>query len=150
MVEFEDAIGNENAAGQVEGATRSTIVNLFHLTPLRYDSVAHIPQSVAWGHAVCNTRLGQRQCISLAEIIEMDLKVGIIKPEGIETFGWITTDYKMIRSPNGAVWIQLNGDIADGPPRGTEEAAAVPDVPVEATDVIESDGSDLEIGDDIE
>jgi hypothetical protein len=131
MVGFDEAAGSENAAGQVEGATRSTIVNLFHLVPLRYDAIEHIPQNVAWGHAVCNTRLGQRQCVSLAEIIEMDLKVGVIRPEGIETFGWITRDYKMIRSPNGAVWIQLNGDIADGPPQGTEEANAVPDSVVE-------------------
>ena len=85
MVAFETAEGVKNPAGQVEGATRSTIVNLFHLTPLRYDTIAHIPQSVAWGRAVCNTRLGQRQCISLAEIIEMGLKVGVIRPEGIET-----------------------------------------------------------------
>lgn len=63
MVAFETAAGAENAAEQVEGATRSTIVNLFHLTPLRYDMIAHIPQSVAWGHAVCNTRLGQRECV---------------------------------------------------------------------------------------
>jgi hypothetical protein len=26
----------------------------------------------------------------------------------------------MIRSPNGAVWIQLNSDIADGPPENSE------------------------------
>ena len=56
----------------------------------------------------------------------MGLKVGVIRPEGIETFGWITTDYRMIRSPNGAVWIQLNGDVADGPLEGTVvETAAV-------------------------
>ena len=30
-------------------------------------------------------------------------------------------DWQMIRSPGGAVWIQLNGDIADGPPRPTPE-----------------------------
>lgn len=90
MVTFDEAVGNENAADQVEGATRSTIVNLFHIMPLRYDEIRHIPENVAWGHAVCNTRLGQRPCLSLAELIEMDLKVGIIRPEGIETFGWIT------------------------------------------------------------
>ena len=122
-VAFETVDGVENAAEQVEGATRSTIVNLFHLTPLRYDTIAHIPQSVAWGHAVCNTRLGQLTCVSLAEIIEMGLKVGVIRPEGIETFGWITTDFRMIRSPNGAVWVQLNGDVADGPPEVPDVAA---------------------------
>jgi hypothetical protein len=93
---------------------------------LRYDTIAHIPQSVAWGHAVCNTRLGQRECVSLAEIIEMGLKVGVIRPEGIETFGWITTDFRMIRSPNGAVWIQLNADVTDGPPETLEPQKATP------------------------
>lgn len=108
IVSFDDAVGNENASEQIEGATRSTIVNLFHLLPLRYDSIRHIPENVAWGHAVCNTRLGQRPCHSLAELIETDLKVGIIKEEGIETFGWISSDFEMIRSPLGAVWIQLS------------------------------------------
>jgi hypothetical protein len=111
IVSFEDTIGNENAAEQVEGATRSTIVNLFHLLPLRYDSIRHIPENVAWGHAICNTRLGQRPCHSLAELIEEDLKVGIIKEEGIETFGWISDDYEMIRSPLGTVWIQISKDM---------------------------------------
>ena len=111
IVSFEDAVGNDNAAEQVEGATRSTIVNLFHILPLRYNSIRHVPENVAWGHAVCNTRLGQRPCHSLAELIDMDLKVGIIKEEGIETFGWISSDYEMIRSPLGAVWIQLSRDM---------------------------------------
>jgi hypothetical protein len=111
IVSFEDAAGNDNAAEQIKGATRSTIVNLFHILPLRYDSIRHIPENVAWGHAVCNTLLGQKPCHSLAEIMETDLKVGIIKEEGIETFGWISSDYKMIRSPSGAVWIQLSNDM---------------------------------------
>lgn len=116
MVTFEELLGTENAAGQVEGATRSTMVNLFHLHPLRYDEIAHLPSNMAWGHAVCNTRLGQRPCLSLTELMEMDLKVGIIRPEGIETFGWISDDHQMIRSPDGAVWIQLNGDLAEDAP----------------------------------
>lgn len=134
-VSFENSIGNENAAEQIEGATRSTIVNLFHILPLRYDSIRHIPENVAWGHAVCNTRLGQRPCHSLAEVIETDLKVGIIKPEGIETFGWISSDYEMIRSPLGAVWIQLSRDM-DGdeftPPQleESDEGSIEGDVPL--------------------
>ncbi len=108
---FEDAVVNDNAAEQIEGATRSTIVNLFHILPLRYDSIRHIPANVAWGHAICNTRLGQRPCHSLAEPMETDLKVGIIREEGIETFGWISSDYEMIRSPLGGVWIQLSRDM---------------------------------------
>lgn len=113
MVSFDETVGLENAASQIEGSTRSTIVNLFHLLPLRYDSLQHIPASVAWGHAVCNTRLGQRSCLSLADLIKQGKKVGIITPGGIETFGWISNDMKMIRSPKGAVWIQLNGDMSE-------------------------------------
>jgi hypothetical protein len=113
IISFEDAAGNENAAEQIEGATRSTIVNLFHILPLRYDSIRHIPRNVAWGHAVCNTSLGQRPCHSLAELMQTDLKVGILKEEGIETFGWISSDYTMIRSPLGAVWVQLSKDMKD-------------------------------------
>ena len=43
--------------------------------------------------------------------MDTDLKVGIIKEDGIETFGWISDDYEMIRSPLGAVWIQLSQDM---------------------------------------
>lgn len=113
MVSFEEETSLENAALQVEGATRSTIVNLFHLEPLVYGVGHHIPQGVAWGHAICNTRLGQRRCYSLQEVQQGNLKVGIISEEGIDTFGWISKDHLMIRSPGGAVWIQLHGDEMD-------------------------------------
>ena len=113
MVSFEEETSLENAALQVEGATRSTIVNLFHLEPLVYGVGHHIPQGVAWGHAVCNTKLGQRRCYSLQELRQADLKVGIITEDGTDTFGWISEDNLMIRSPGGAVWIQLHGDEID-------------------------------------
>ncbi len=110
-ISYTEKGGSENAAEQIEGATRSTTVNLFHLEPLLYsDRIAHTPINVAWGHHHCNTALGQRRCRSLAEMIELDLKVGIITPEGIETFGWIADDYEMIRSPLGAVWIRISQD----------------------------------------
>ena len=115
-VTFSEEAGLENAGNQVKGATRSTIVNLFHLSPLIYSELRHVPENVAWGHATCNTRLGQRKCYSLAELIEMELKIGIVRPEGIETFGWLSEDHTMIRSPNGAVWIQLHGDVAEFDP----------------------------------
>ncbi len=113
MVSFEDESSLENAPLQIEGTTRSTIVNLFHLEPLVYSDGHHIPQKVTWGHAVCNTRLGQRRCYSLRELQLGDLKVGIIHENGIDTFGWISGDSRMIRSPGGAVWIQLQGDDMD-------------------------------------
>ncbi len=109
-IAFEDEAGHGNAGTQIEGATRSTAVNLFHLIPLVYSSIEHSPQQIAWGHAICNTRLGQRRCYSLQELQELDLKVGVIREEGIETFGWISEDFQMIRSGYGAVWIQLNRD----------------------------------------
>lgn len=116
-VSFEDEGGLINASEQIEGATRSTVVNLFHLMPLLYHELTHIPSNIGWGHAVCNTRLGQRPCYSLQQLVDMNLKVGIVRDEGLlETFGWMSTDWLMIRSPNGAVWMQLNGDIKEGPP----------------------------------
>ena len=75
IVSFEEAAGLENAGLQVVGATRSTIVNLFHIEPLIYHALVHVPGNVAWGHAVCNTRLGQRKCFSLAELIAMIVSV---------------------------------------------------------------------------
>ena len=113
IITYEDDGTSANAAEQIEGATRSTIINLFHLEPLVYCYIAHLPNSVAWGHHTCNTKLGQRRCFSLSEIIEMDLKVGILRPDGIETFGWISNDYEMIRSPLGAVWIRISQDAND-------------------------------------
>lgn len=116
-VSFHDAGGLINASEQIEGATRSTVVNLFHLMPLLYRELTHVPSNIGWGHAVCNTRLGQRPCYSLQQLIDMNMKVGIVRDEGLfETFGWMSNDWLMIRSPNGAVWMQLNGDIEEGPP----------------------------------
>jgi hypothetical protein len=135
IITFQGEGALANAAAQVEGATRSTVVNLFHLSPLVYNSLTHVPANIAWGHAVCNTRLGQRKCYSLAELQEMDLKVGIVREEGIETFGWISQDWQMIRSRNGAVWIQLNGDVEEGPP-------AEPGAFDTAEDLPESGGND--------
>lgn len=116
MVTFEDASGLENAGMQVEGATRSTAANLFHIEPLIYRALVHVPRNVAWGHAVCNTRLGQRHCFSVAELTGLNRKVQVVREDGTETLGWISADGQMVRSQNGAVWIQLNGDIGEGAP----------------------------------
>lgn len=101
----------ENAAEQIAGATRSTIVNLFHMDPLRYGSIEHVPSKVAWGHATCNTRLGQRKCFPLDFLQQAGEKVGILRPEGIATFGWISEDWEMIRSPSGSVWVRICSDL---------------------------------------
>jgi hypothetical protein len=120
-VSFDDSDALANASDQVEGSTRSTIVNLFHLKPLIYASLIHVPSNLGWGHAICNTYLSQRACYSLNELIAMGLKVGIVYQDHVETFGWISTDQKFIRSPNGAVWIQISNDMSD------EEINIVPD-----------------------
>src|SRR5690606_33169827 len=94
-VDFNEVDGLLNAALQVEGATRSTKVNLFHLEPLVYEALNHRPTSVAWGHATCNTLLGQRHCYALAELQEAGRKIGFIDADDeLVTFGWISEDFK--------------------------------------------------------
>lgn len=111
QVSFNDEASLLNAAEQVENATRSTIVNLFHMVPLTYSDVEHTPQNIAWGHAICNTKLGQRKCFSLHDLILSGSKVAVIDVNGIaSTFGWISENYEMIRSPIGAVWIRIVED----------------------------------------
>lgn len=113
-VAFQAVDGLLNAALQVEGATRSTQANLFHLEPLFYDGLNHRPTSVAWGHAICNTLLGQRHCFSLSELQDAGRKIGVIdENDEIVTIGWISEDYKMIRSPYGAVWVQISSDMSE-------------------------------------
>lgn len=99
-----------NAGTQVPNATRSTIVNLFHVQPLTYSDVCHNAQNVAWGHAICNTKLGQRRCFSLHELEEIGIKVGTFRDGQFHTFAWASQSYEMLRSPRGAVWIMINSD----------------------------------------
>ena len=108
LLNDEDSL--ENAGKQVEGATRATVVNLFHIDPLRYDRLDHTPYSVAWGHAICNTKLGQRKCYSIDELREKGTKLGIIGEHGIETIGWLSPNWEMIRTAFGAVWIRISID----------------------------------------
>ncbi len=103
-LDLSDAFGLANAGLQVEGATRSTIINLFHLKPLIYDSeLHHRPDSVAWGHAICNTLLGQRRCIPLAELVESGME---LKPVD-RSRTYASRDGQMIRTEGGGVWIRL-------------------------------------------
>ena len=107
---LDDEDGLSNAGIQVEGAMRSTVVNLFHLEPLSYRKLDHQPCYVSWGHATCNTKLGQRRCHSLEELQELNLKLGVITETGVETFGWMSEGWEFIRSPLGAVWIRISTD----------------------------------------
>lgn len=111
QVSFAEEASLLNASEQVVNATRSTVVNLFHMVPLTYSDIEHIPQNVAWGHAVCNTKLGQRKCYPLLELMNDGSKVGIVDGEGvISTFGWISRNLEIIRSPAGVVWIRIVED----------------------------------------
>lgn len=110
MLSLKEEAALENAGFQVEGATRSTVVNLFHLEPLRYDRLDHTPAAIAWGHATCNTKLGQRKCYSINELASNGEKIGIIREKGIETIGWLSPNWEMIRAPQGAVWIRICSD----------------------------------------
>lgn len=111
QVDFTEESSLLNAAEQVLNSTRSTVVNLFHLDPLIYSSIEHGPRNVAWGHATCNTKLGQRKIYSLTELIEHGVKVGTIDDNGsVHTFGWSAGNLEMIRAPGGAVWIRISED----------------------------------------
>ncbi len=105
-----------NAGAQVLNATRSTVVNLFHIQPVTYSDVCHNAQNVAWGHAICNTKLGQRRCFSVHELEQVGIKIGVLLDGQFETFAWASESFEMLRSPDGAVWIKINDDhlMADG------------------------------------
>jgi hypothetical protein len=111
QIAFSDETSLLNASEQVANATRSTVVNLFHMVPLTYSDIEHIPQNVAWGHAICNTKLGQRRCYPIPQLIAAGLKVGTVDGDGtVSTFGWASENLEMIRSPAGAVWIRIVED----------------------------------------
>jgi hypothetical protein len=95
IIAFERDCGLENASFQTEGLTRSTVANLFHMKPLVYSQLTHTPENCAWGHATCNTLLGQRPCYS-KNLKEVTMTV------------LTDDDNSMIRS-DGKVWIKIYG-----------------------------------------
>jgi len=105
MLEMEDEERLANAGQQVSGTTRSTEVNLFHIRPLFYSKLEHMPKNVGWGHASCNTKLGQTDCISVDELQSRGKPVLL---EGKELVGWISDDTKIIRSSKGETWIKIS------------------------------------------
>ena len=116
QISYTDESSLMNAAEQVVNSTRSTIANLSHMIPLNYLSIEHVPGHVAWGHANCNTRLGQRRCYPIPELIAVARKVGWVAPDGnVTTFGWASPNLEMIRSSAGSVWIRIVEDhLSDG------------------------------------
>ncbi len=107
LISFDDEEGLTNSTEQV-GSTRSTKVNLFHMVPLCYASLENIPTQVSWGHATCNTRLGQRRCFSYNDLLDSEIKVEINKGEEKQTLGYANENQSFIRSKNGDVWIRIS------------------------------------------
>ncbi len=119
-ISLDEEGGLENAGHQVEGATRSTKLNLFHMRPLFYKALVHQPSNIAWGHAVCNTRLGQRPCYSVAELNEQGRQITLVGNNGQPHDGHMSTDGLMIRSEQGGVWIEIVRECATGEEATTE------------------------------
>lgn len=109
-IDLDNEDGLLNSGTIVKGTNRSTIINLFHMVPLSYANQFHRYDLVSWGHATCNTKLGQRVCHSLEELKESNIKIAKLIGDEFSTFGWISTDERMIRSPLGAVWIKITSD----------------------------------------
>lgn len=106
MISFDDEEGLENSTDQA-GSTRSTKVNLFHMVPLCYSSLENIPTQVSWGHATCNTRLGQRRCYSFNDLQATEIEIDITKNRKKRLLGYTNTAQNFIRSQNGDVWIRI-------------------------------------------
>jgi hypothetical protein len=106
MISFEDEEGLENSTKQV-GSTRSTKVNLFHMVPLCYASLENIPTQISWGHATCNTRLGQHRCYSFWDLQSTEIEIDIIKGQNKRLLGYANAAQNFIRSQNGDVWIRI-------------------------------------------
>lgn len=107
LISFDDEEGLTNSTKQV-GSTRSTKVNLFHMVPLCYSSLENIPTQVSWGHATCNTRLGQRRCFSYHDLLNTNIKVEIDKGQDKQLLGYTNENQNFIRSKNGDVWIRIS------------------------------------------
>lgn len=106
-ISFDDEEGLENSAEQV-GSTRSTKINLFHMVPLRYSSLENIPTQVSWGHATCNTRLGQRRCFPYHDLVEGKIKIGVAEGHSNYVLGYANEEKNFIRSEDGDVWIRIS------------------------------------------
>lgn len=107
MISLDGELGLENAGIQIEGSTRSTRVNLYHMLPLNYKTLQHQPYQIAWGHAVCNTKLGQRRSFSIKELREFGIEVRELSDGMNEHFGWKNEDGTFIKSEDGSVWINI-------------------------------------------
>lgn len=91
--------GLENSGVQLD-ETRSTLVNLYHLSPLLYDSVlGHTVRNIAWGHAHCNTLLAQRRSFTTQQLASEGTRPTI-------DLYW-SPDERFIRSKDGRAWVSV-------------------------------------------
>lgn len=105
MLDLTEVSGLANAQIQIAGGTRSTAVNLFHMQPLLYGRpLHHKPHLVAWGHATCNTLLGQRVCVPFADV---QAKGFVLTRGGDTPWGYASADESMLRSADQGVWARL-------------------------------------------
>lgn len=107
VISFDDEEGLTNSTEQT-GSTRSTKVNLFHIVPLCYSTLENIPTQVAWGHATCNTRLGQRQCFSYHDLLKGEIEIMVNDGQEKRLLGYSNAAKNFIRSTNGDVWIRIS------------------------------------------
>jgi hypothetical protein len=84
------------------------------MKPLLYGKeLHHTPEAVAWGHAICNTLLGQRACVPLAEIEETGVE---LRYDDGSMWGFSAADESMLRSNDRGVWARLvERGLADAP-----------------------------------
>ena len=112
LISFDDEEGLINSGEQV-GSTRSTKINLFHMFPLCYSSLENIPTQVSWGHATCNTRLGQRRCFSYHDLLEENIRIHINNEDDQQLLGYANSTKTFIRSQSGEVWIRISNGTSE-------------------------------------
>ena len=106
-ISFDDEEGLINSTEQTR-STRSTKVNLFHMVPLCYASLENTPTQVSWGHATCNTRLGQRRCFSYNDLLNTNIEIAINNGNKQRLLGYANEAQNFIRSEDGDVWIRIS------------------------------------------
>ena len=72
-----------------------------------HNSLENIPTQVSWGHATCNTRLGQRRCYSFNDLQSTEIEIEIVEGQEKRLLGYANATQNFIRSKNGDVWIRI-------------------------------------------
>lgn len=78
------------------------------MVPLCYASLENTPTQVSWGHATCNTRLGQRRCFSYNDLLNTNIEIAINNGNKQRLLGYANEAQNFIRSEDGDVWIRIS------------------------------------------